>query len=533
MESQQRQQVKKYLDLLAYHWKFITGCLLVALSIGLLLYLRMPKVYQCTALLSYERQQINPARMAPERETRRLRDTVSTLSELVMSRNNLEGIITQFSLYPEERQRMPIEDVIELMRKKIKITPSSRGDTFTVTFEGRDPEKVQKTTNALASKFIEENLKYREERATETSKYTEDELNMAKMVLDKKEQAMRDYKLKYYNEMPDQRESNLARLTSLHEQYQNIQDSIQDLERTRVLVQEQIALRQRLAAAMLPATGTDATAPPTAAAASQPMTRAERLQSLERYLEALLSKYTERHPEVRRTRQMIAKLKQELADAPAAEAGNKATPEKTAAGPEAEDPEIARARLQLKEIDLNIKQLRADQKKVRGEIDKYEKWVAAAPVREAEWNALTRDYNELRRHYDYLVAQNLQASSAEHLERKQKGSKFKIVDPARYPDKPFKPDFRKMLLLAFGAGLALGLGVVVGLDFIDTSFTDVDDLEGFLGMPVTCAVPYLETRAEARKRRFRNIFWTLFFLLYGMLLLAALIYFWRKGQIIF
>ncbi len=531
MESQQRQLVKKYLDLLAHHWKFITGCLLVALSVGLLLYLRMPKVYQCTALLSYERQQINPARMAPEREERRLRDTVSTLSELVMSRNNLEGIITQFSLYPEERRKMPIEDVIELMRKKISIRPSTRGDTFTVTYEGRNPEKVQKTTNALASKFIEENLKYREERATETSKYTEDELNMAKMVLDKKEQAMRDYKLKYYNEMPDQRESNLARLTALHEQYQNIQDSIQDLERTRVLVQEQIALRQRLATAILPGGGTDTAAGQTGAA-SHPMSRAERLQALQQYLESLLSKYTERHPEVRRTRQMIARLEQELASQPAAEEKKEGAGTPAVSQPVSEDAEIARARLQLKEIDLNIRQLRADQKKVRAEIDKYEKWVAAAPVREAEWNALTRDYNELRRHYDYLVAQNLQASSAEHLERKQKGSKFKIVDPARYPDKPFKPDFKKMLLLALAAGLALGLGVVVGLDFIDTSFKDVDDLEEFLGMTVTCSVPYLETRAEARRRRFRNIFWTLLYLLYGVLLLAALVWFWRKGQII-
>ncbi len=530
MESQQRQLVKKYLDLLAYHWKFIVGCLLVALSIGLVVYLRMPKVYQCTALLSYERQQINPARMAPERETRRLRDTVSTLSELVMSRNNLEGIISQFNLYQEERRRMPIEDVIEFMRKKIQIKPSTRGDTFTVTYEGRDPEKVQKTTNALASKFIEENLKYREERATETSKYTEDELNMAKMVLDKKEQAMRDYKLKYYNEMPEQRESNLARLTALHEQYQNIQDSIQDLERTRVLVQEQIALRQRLATAIIPGTGATAVPGP-AEASSRPMTRAERLQTLQRYLESLLAKYTERHPEVRRTRQMIAKLEQEQATAPA-ETKEKATAKKTEPKVETEDPEIARARLQLKEIDINIKQLRKDQKTVRAEIDKYEKWVAAAPVREAEWNALTRDYSELRRHYDYLVAQNLQASSAEHLERKQKGSKFKIVDPARFPDKPFKPDFRKMLLLALGAGLALGLGLVVGLDFIDTSFKDADDLEEFLSMPVTCAVPYLETRAEARKRRFGNIFWTLLYLLYGLILLAALVYFWRKGQII-
>ncbi len=532
METQQRQQVKKYLDLLAYHWKFITACFLVGLTAGLLLYLCLPKVYKSTALLSYERQQINPARMAPEREGRRLRDTVSTLQELVMSRSNLEGIINQFNLYPRLRQKVPIEDVIDHMRKNIQIVPSSRGDTFTVSFEGADPEKVQKTTNALASKFIEENLKYREERATETSKYTEDELNMAKVVLDKKEQAMRDYKLKYFNEMPDQRESNLNRLTALHEQYQNMQDSIQNLERTRVMVQEQIALRQQIANSLVSEGGAITGAETPATAANQPMTRKERLQALQRYLDSLLTKYTERHPEVRRTRQMIARLKKEIAAAPPAETGGKSSARAAASQPVDEDHEIAQARLQLKEIEMNIRQLRNDQKKVRAEIKKYEKWVAAAPVREAEWNALTRDYNELRRHYDYLVAQNLQASSAEHLERKQKGSKFKIVDPATYPDKPYKPNFKKILLMTVGAGLALAVGLVFGLDFIDTSFKDVDDLEEFLGMPVACAVPYIETPAEARKKRTWNIVWSLIFTLYTVALLAALVYLWQQGHII-
>ncbi len=101
-------------------------------------------------------------------------------------------------------------------------------------FKGHDPEKVIKVTNALASLFIEENLKYREERATETSKYTESELAMSKKVLDEKEQVMRDYKLKYFNEMPEQRQGNLTQLQALITQNQGIQNSIQDLERTKV-----------------------------------------------------------------------------------------------------------------------------------------------------------------------------------------------------------------------------------------------------------------------------------------------------------
>jgi len=157
-----------------------------------------------------------------------------------LSRNSLEKIIIRFDLYPEARQNVPIEDVIEMMRKNITIVPTRRGDTFSVTFQGKQ-DKVMKVTNSLAAMFIEENLKYREERATEVSRYTQDELNLAQAVLDRKEQAMRDYKLKHFNEMPEQRQGNLGRLNALHARYQGRQDSIQDLERTRIMIHEQIS----------------------------------------------------------------------------------------------------------------------------------------------------------------------------------------------------------------------------------------------------------------------------------------------------
>ncbi len=521
MENQQRQQLKKYSDLLFLQWKLIVACLLVAMTVGLGVYLRMSKVYQSTSLLSYERQQINPSRMAPERDNQRLKDTISTLSEVVLSRNNLEGIINQFDLYPELRQALPIEDVIEQMRRFIKISPSSRGDTFSVSYEGGEQANVMKVTNALAAKFIEENMKYRELRATETSQYTRDELNLAKTVLDKKEQIMRDYKLKYYNEMPEQRESNLSRLNALNAQYQGIQDSIQELERTKVMVQEQINLRQRLAANAIGSTLTPATR------SNQLLTPWQRLEQQRSHLAALQVRYTDKHPEIRRTKKLIVKMEANLV-------GKKppsGAVESTRPG-QIEDIEVSNLRIQLREISANIKELHDSKTKIKAAIPQYEKWFAAAPVREAEWNALTRDYNELRRHYDYLVSQNLEASSAELLERKQKGSKFKIIDPARFPDKPFKPNFLKLMMLAVGAGLGAGLGLALITDFIDTSFKNAPEVEKYLDIPVVSSIPYLALHEEAGKNRVKMVLWSAGFLLYAGILLAALVYLKLQGRII-
>ncbi|MBP7516551.1 MAG: hypothetical protein KA768_01840 [Desulfobulbus sp.] len=529
MDSKQRQQLKKYVDLVLGRWQLIVGCLLLGVGTGLVFYLTIPKSFQSTSVLSYEQQQINPTKMDPEQGRNRLQEAVATLQEMVTSRNSLEKVITQFDLYPEQRKKLPIEDVIEIMRRNISIVPATKGDVFSVSFQGPSPDKVMKVTNALAALFIEENLKYREERATETSKYTQDELDMAKKVLDAKEQVMRDYKLKYYNEMPEQRAGNLERLNSLNEQSQKLQESIHNLERTKIMAQEQINMMQRLAATR--SSLEQAMSAGTGPAAGAPVSDADRLEQLRRYYDTLLIKYTDKHPEVRRTKQLIEQLQarvgtgQESGRPPAGAGG-------AGSAQLADSMEMGRLQIQIGEYDASLRQMRTQLAALPAEIGKYQAWIEATPVREAEWSALTRDYNELRRHYDELVARNLQAQSTETLERKQKGSKFKIVDPARLPDKPFKPNFLKIFLAAVALGLGLGLGVTLALDFVDTSFKDPLELEEYLGVPVACAVAYIENSDEIGRKRKRFLFSVVLLSFAALALVTAILVLWLKGRII-
>ena len=523
MDIKQRQLIKKYVDLVIGRWRLIISSLLVGITVGLGYYFYVPKIYQSTALLSYEQQQINPAKMDPEQGRIRLQESLATLKELVTSRNSLEKVIVQFSLYEEARKKLPIEDVIESMRENISILPANKGDIFSVSYQGTDPQKVTRVTNGLASLFIEENLKYREERATETSKYTQSELATSKKVLDEKEQQMRDYKLRYFNEMPEQRQSNLAQLQALMLQNQGIQNSIQELERTKIMVQEQAGMQQRLAALRFGSESTNISP-------RQPDSDAARLQRLRAHLGELQGKYTDIHPEIRRTKQQIEQLERKgVTGRPLA---GQETPSTASRSVMASSLEGQKIQAQLKQIDVNIDQLRQEQAKIPPQIAQYQKWIEAVPTREAEWSSLTRDYNELRRHYDQLVAQNLQAQSAENLEKNQKGSKFKIVDSARLPEKPFKPNFLKILFAAIAIGLGISVGSVLALDFIDTSFKDVGELEEYIGVPVICAIPFIEKEDEIKKEKRVFRFSVVLISLYGSILSAVIAFMWIKGLII-
>ncbi|MFH7320768.1 hypothetical protein ACHHRT_09170 [Desulfurivibrio sp. D14AmB] len=520
--SDEQQQVNKIVGFLSRNLRLILLLLLCGLGAGLGAYLKSPKVYQASALIMYQQQQINPTRMSPDVQTRLL-EMVNTVGQQVTSLSNLEEIIVSHGLYPELRQRLPMVDVVAAMRRQISIEPQRGADVFRVAYTGDDPRQVMLAANALAAKFIEENIRFREERVSETVAYIRDELAMAKSSLDKQEEGMRDYKLRYYNEMPEQRAANIARLNALQAQYQNIQNNLQDLKRTQILIQEQISLRQDILLRL---------AEGQAGVVAGPAPPSE-LARVRQELEVLRGRYTDSHPDVRRLQARLETLlgaQREEAGLEEPVAGDVSGAD--APGARFQDNQLAQLALQLKEIDISMARLNREQETVRQQIEQVQRWVETTPVREAEWAALTRDYSQLQHHYQALVARSLEAESAEMLERRQKGSQFRIIESAYQPGKPFSPNFRKFMILAAAAGLGLGLGVAYLREFTDTSFKDVRDLEAYLGLAVTSAVPLLPTTREKRWLRLRGIIWAIFLGCGFVALGVGMLLLWQRGLII-
>lgn len=534
MDRKQRQLANKYIDLFYRRKIVIIFLFLLSLPIGLGIYLSNPKVYQATSLLSYQRQTISSGKMTRD-DTARIRDIVSTITQIVTSRTNLEELIKSMGLYSGARKKMPMEDVVDLMRKKIAIKPSKRGDIFTISFQYGQPDKVVKVTNAIAAKFIEENLKYREERATETFSYTSDELRKAKGVMDLKDGAMRDYKIKYYYEMPEQRLTNVSRLISLQEQTQGKQESIQDLERTLVLITDQISNHRKILedeSRMVGMVGEKKGGK----SSGRVLSVEQQLRNKKNLLASMLTHYTEIHPAVKWVKKQIAQLEEKVKEKRKFLSENPVKQDQENISEEQDKIEADKVILQLesqrKNVLLNIEGLKNEKKQLKKKIAQYEKRVAAAPVREAEWSALTREYSQLKKHYEYLIAQDLEARSKLNLERRQKGSQFKIEDSARFPEKPIKPDFIKIMAMAVALGLGVGCGGTVLLDFFDTTFRDADSLESVLGVEIITTIPYIENGDEKKKRKTRYI------LAVGILILVSggIVYLfaaaWSRGYIV-
>jgi len=197
-----------------------------------------------------------------------------------------------------------------------------------------------------------------------------------------------------------------------------------------------------------------------------------------------------------------------------------------------QDKQLSQLELQLKNVNYNIKNIKKDGEEIQRQIKQYQKWIDKTPVREAEWTALTRDYNQLYDHFQKLVVRNLEAESAESLERRQKGSQLKIVDSAYFPGKPIKPDFKKIMLMALALGLGLGAATSFLLELGDPSFHDAEDLEAYLDLPVVCSLPRIYSLREKKMRRLQTVGWSAALTVSVAVLLFAMVYFYKTGRII-
>lgn len=243
-------------------------------------------------------------------------------------------------------------------------------------------------------------------------------------------------------------------------------------------------------------------------------------------------RYTETHPEVKRMQKKVTALEESSAGLAQGAGTEAAGGTGVSQGAMIRDNQIDELILQFKKVDLDIMSLNQESEGLKKQIAQYEQWLSMTPVREAEWTALTRDYQQLSENYQKLVARNLDAGAAESLERRQKGSQFKIVDSAYLPEKPTRPDFKKIMLMALGVGVGVGCALAFLLEMRDSSFRDVSEIESYLQLPVVCAIPLVENDMDIMAKRRKAILWWTLVAVLLLGILGGMAYLYKTGRII-
>ncbi|MCJ8502127.1 XrtA system polysaccharide chain length determinant [Desulfatitalea alkaliphila] len=450
--------------------------LAAALIVGIYLAFTMPRTYEAKTLILVEPQRV-PEAFVRSIVTADPGERISTISQQIMSRTNLEKVISDFNLFSEPAQaNMFMEDKIAAMRRQIsvEVIRDRRGtDAFSIAFKGRDPELVTRVTNGLAGSFINANIVVRESQAAGTSEFLDAELTAMRDRLEILEGNIETYRRTNMGELPEQLDTNLRILDRLQENLSSRQQNLRDARARLSDLTNQASARGPSVVVI----GGDRRGDEGGAS----------LQELKAQLDAMRARYTERHPDIQRLIRQIEDLEAREAQRLAADDGS--TP------PAANVPIEVRA--QVSEVRREIQALEREIDELQGQVAYYKRRIENTPRREQELLGLRRDYENIQASYNSLLARKIEADIAVNMERKQKGEQFRVVDPAQVPQRPIAPDVRKMFMMTMALGLAIGGGLVFLTEFvIKPSYRKPEDLEAEYGLPVITAIPRIMRRRD-------------------------------------
>ncbi len=475
----------EYLEILRRRMWFIIIPFILIVAGASIYAIIAPREYKASTLVLVSPQRV-PEDFVRATVTSKVEERLQSIAQEVMSRTRLEKIITEFRLYEKEGKSLSKEEVVELMRKNIKVELPTKKDEkgfFTISFISRDPNTATSVANRLSSLFIEENLKIREQQASGTTEFLTTELTQSKAKLDQMEAAVAQYKSRFMGGLPEQRDTNLKILEQMQNQSQRIGESLRAAEDRKLFIQKQLTdMEMPASAAVAVGSGKDSPYSNSSSLAGDAGgTYETKKDKLKRELEELRTKYTDNHPDVISIKKKLAYLEKNK-DSYGNDVKN--------------DPRYKELKNQLMTTSLEIKRFQSESASISAQINKYLGRIEQTPAREQDMAALLREYESTKAAYETLLKKSQEAQQAENLEKRQKGEQFRVIDPARVPEEPFTPDVPKILLIGLLAGLAGGLALAFIREQLDRSFHDAADAELSLGIKVLATIPKIEEKAS-------------------------------------
>lgn len=504
--------VEDYLDIVRRNKSWLAGPAFAGLVIAVVVAFLWPDTYVSEATIQVTPPQV-PQHLVPSNVNVEISQRVSAMASNILSRPTLTNIIQTYNLYPRERARLPMEDIIEQMRTRdIRISPETRLSTasrdrasvFRISFAYENRFLAQKVTADLAGRFIEENIRARSSQSVQTTEFLKDQLQQAKQELDAWENKLADFRVRNSGRLPDQLDRNLNAIRAFETQLAGINDAINRLAQEKLMLESQIRIIRDQVAAITPSREV----------AEAPVRR-ERLVEIERQIVAietalagLRERYRDSHPDVQRLERQLAGLRKQreslLSEEPAAKSEE---PRQRMLSPEqlknlrAAEAAIARLQSQIEAKNLEMEAKIKEQQNFQRLIKQYQSYIETSPLVEREYAELTRNRDLARARYEDLSKRASASEMATDLVARGQGDKLELLEPASLPERPAKPNRLLIIAAGLGAGLVLGVFAVGAREMKDTSLKTLKDVRAYTKLAILGTIPLLENDLVVRRKR--------------------------------
>ena len=473
---------------------------------------KMPEAYVATARVyvdtnSLLRPLLKNLTISPDVNQR-----IAMLSQTLLSRPNLQKLARMTDLDLLATTESAQERLIQRLEETITLEGSRRNASlYTISVTDPDRETARRIVQALITVFIETSLSDKREDSSSTQSFLQRQIAESEKRLVEAESRLAAFKQSNVNVLPggvvaqsgvqDLRQAaNLSdtsipgqnytpvmtlsssdfysRLQQAQSELRQAQLQLREVENRRSELQRQINGEIPMADVRLPID--------------------DRIQSLFVQIDSLLTRYTERHPEVVRLQALIAELEAQR-DAELLGLRNQAGQGSVAL---ASSPIYQGMRSMLASTEAEAAELRVRVAEYSSRVDDLAGKVNLIPAIEAQLKQLDRDYGVIAQQHQQLLARRESARLSEDVEASGDVT-FRVVDPPFVPLKPTKPNKILLNVGVFLGAIGGGVGAALLLALTYPIVTDARMLAKITALPLLGSVSWNRTSAEKVADRWR------------------------------
>lgn len=437
---------------------------------------------------------------------------LDVLQRTLLSRPNLEKVVLMTDLDLQVHTDVEKEALLDRLGKSIILKQQSR-NLFHIGYEDADPQLAKRVVQAILQIFVESSLGASRQDMDATRRFLDSQIREAEQHLTEVEAKLTQFKREKMSYLPGEGNyySNLQRLS------QAVSKTQSEIAEGEMMRDE---LRQQLAAVpqFLELQTAEQAAMEGGPGRGPESDIQIRIFDMEKTIDSLLMRYTDKHPDVLIAKKRVEQLKKEQEEEKktrlAAFAGPGGDSEATNAGgpsPRAgpgkslvPNPLHEKIKLQLVQHEAALAAVKRRLQDSQAEHEKWTKMASLVPEVEAELARLNRDYAIVKTNYDQLRQRQESARMARDLETKAQKVQYRIIDPPKVPLKPSAPKRPLLLAGVLFVGLGAGAAFAFLLTQLNQTYSTVARLRDAFTLPVLGSITVITSPAE-RWRRLREL----------------------------
>ncbi len=450
--------------------------------------LAIPDKYEATARVYVDTQSVLKPLMSGLAMMPNVDQQVMLLSRTLITRPNVEKLIRMADLDLTSESKRDRDALIDSLMSSLKINNTSRDNIYNISYRDSQPEHAKKVVQALVSIFVESNLGTSRKDTELALKFLDQEIAAYEKKLEEAEARLKEFKLRNLATQGTEGNGHLAQMSATAAQLEESRLELREAEHSRDALKRQILGEEPV---LLPDAGQEPIA-----GVSVPEIDA-RIDAQQRNLDAMLQRYTDKHPDIVSARRLIKELedqkRQEIIARRKTALTNPASSVTT-------NPVHQQLRVSLSETEARVAALQARVAEYQSRYDRLKSSVNMVPQIEAEFTQLNRDYDIHKRNYEQLVQKREQANMGSAVEEAA-GVDFRLIEPPRVSPKPVAPNRALFLPLTLLLALAAGVAVSFAASQLRPVFFDARSLREASGLPLLGTVSLLIDEAKKRRER--------------------------------